>query len=154
MSVKHVTHTGSCLCKGVMFEVTGKLNDVAVCHCDQCRKTSGHYAAYIIVPSTQMEMLRFETLEWFESMDGVTKGFCADCGSSLFWNLKGRDGWSVCAGAFDHATGVKVNFHGFTSEKGDYYDISDGRPQAPQFDVGFTTSSLTSKKPTNTDNEK
>ena len=154
MSVKHVTHTGSCLCKGVMFEVTGKLNDVAVCHCDQCRKTSGHYAAYIIVPSTQMEMLRFETLEWFESMDGVTKGFCADCGSSLFWNLKGRDGWSVCAGDFDHATGVKVNFHGFTSEKGDYYDISDGRPQAPQFDVGFTTSSLTSKKPTNTDNEK
>jgi hypothetical protein len=124
-----------------MFEVTGKINDVVTCHCDQCRKTSGHFTAFIIVPSTQMEMLRFETLTWFESMDEVTKGFCTACGSSLFWNLKGRDGWSVSAGAFDYQTGSKINYHCFTSEKGDYYDICDGRPQAPQFDVGITTTS-------------
>jgi hypothetical protein len=137
-----------------MFEVTGKLNNAVACHCDQCRKTSGHYAASIIVPTMQMEMLRFETLAWYDSMDGVSKGFCTDCGSSLFWNLKGRDGWSVSAGAFDGPTNSKINYHCFTSEKGDYYDISDGRPQAPQFDVGFTASSLTSKKPTDTNNEK
>ncbi len=133
-----IIHTGSCLCKGVMFEVIAPLNNVVTCHCTQCRKTSGHYAASIIVPTAKMELLRFETLKWFPSMDGVSKGFCADCGSSLFWQLEGRDGWSVSAGAFDDPTGVKVNYHCFTSEKGDYYDISDGCPQAPQFDIDVT----------------
>lgn len=85
-----------------------------------------------------MEVLRFETLEWFHSMAGVNKGFCTACGSSLFWQLDGRDGWNVSAGAFDGPTGVKTNYHCFTSEKGDYYEIPDNRPQAPQFDVEVT----------------
>jgi hypothetical protein len=135
----HKKHTGSCLCKGVMFEVVAPLNNAVACHCSQCRKTSGHYNCTIIVPSTQMEVLRFDTLKWFHSMEGVNKGFCGACGSSLFWQLDGRDGWSVSAGAFDEPTGVKTNYHCFTSEKGDYYEISDGRPEAPQFDIDVTT---------------
>jgi hypothetical protein len=104
-----------------------------------------------------MEVLQFSTLKWFDSMDEVTKGFCEDCGSSLFWNLKGRDGWSVSAGAFDGITGVNINYHCFTSEKGDYYDIEDGRPHAPQFDVEpLTAIRPQGKRPaksTNTNNE-
>jgi hypothetical protein len=151
-------HTGSCLCKGVMFEVMAPLNNVDTCHCTQCRKTSGHIGASIIVPSAQMEILRFETLKWFKSMDAVSKGFCNDCGSTLFWNFQGRDGWSVSAGAFDKPTGVKINCHYFTSEKGDYYDISDGRPQAELFDVDFSRIKRTMDqgptKSKNTNNER
>lgn len=36
-----VQTTGSCLCKGVLFEVAGKLNPILACHCMQCSKTSG-----------------------------------------------------------------------------------------------------------------
>ena len=36
---------GSCLCGQVEFEADEPLRPVLACHCSQCRKTSGHYAA-------------------------------------------------------------------------------------------------------------
>ena len=33
--------TGSCLCGGVSFTIEGPLRGVVVCHCGQCRKTTG-----------------------------------------------------------------------------------------------------------------
>jgi hypothetical protein len=128
-------YSASCLCRGVVFEVTGDLNEVVACHCSQCRKTSGHFGASIQVPASQLELLRHDTLAWYESTDQASKGFCTDCGSSLFWNLAGRDGWSVSAGAFDTAIPVQLSHHCFTSEKGDYYSLKDGLPQAPLFDL-------------------
>lgn len=130
-------YSGSCLCKGVAFEVAEKLNEVVACHCAQCRKTSGHFAAWIHVPALQIELLRYDTLEWFDSMDQASKGFCAECGSSLFWSLEGRDGWSIAAGSFDTPLPATLSHHCFTSEKGDYYSLEDGLPQAPQFDLEF-----------------
>ncbi len=38
-----MTHTGSCLCGAVTYEVRGDLRPSVACHCSQCRKTSGHY---------------------------------------------------------------------------------------------------------------
>ena len=37
--------TGSCLCKGVTFEIPGELRSIIACHCSQCAKTSGNFAA-------------------------------------------------------------------------------------------------------------
>lgn len=34
--------TGSCLCTAVQYEVSGPLRSVLYCHCEQCRRTSGH----------------------------------------------------------------------------------------------------------------
>ena len=33
--------TGSCLCGGVRYEVTGELRDMEHCHCSMCRKIHG-----------------------------------------------------------------------------------------------------------------
>ncbi len=150
------TYAGSCLCKGVTFEVTGPLQDFQTCHCIQCRKTSGHYAANVTVSSLQMELLRYDSLKWFTSMDQVEKGFCSDCGSSLFWSFAGRDGWNVAAGVFDDQLDAKISHHSFTAEKSDYYTLDDGLPQAPLFDleVSVKPSFYPKPKPTHkTDNE-
>lgn len=34
--------TGSCLCTAVQYEVSGPLRSVLYCHCEQCRRASGH----------------------------------------------------------------------------------------------------------------
>ena len=39
------THSGSCLCGAVAYEVTGELRNAVGCHCGQCRKMTGHYLA-------------------------------------------------------------------------------------------------------------
>jgi hypothetical protein len=41
--------TGSCLCKGIRFEISGTHSKVIVCHCSLCRKTSGTSSACYIV---------------------------------------------------------------------------------------------------------
>jgi hypothetical protein len=69
---------------------------------------------------------------WFSSSPKVRRGFCARCGSSLFWDPPHRDWIAVAMGAFDGPTGTALNLHIFVADKGDYYEIGDGLPQNPQ----------------------
>jgi len=70
-----------------------------------------------------------EHLSWFRSSEKVQRGFCSRCGSSLFFEPFHRDWIGVAMGAFDTPTGSRLDLHIFVSEKGDYYDITDGLPQ-------------------------
>ena len=128
-------YKGSCECRDVTFEVTGQLRPVIACHCDQCRKSSGHFWASTYAPSENINITSGRALSWFQSTDVVRKGFCRTCGSSLFWKLDGRNGLSISGGAFDDAIPAKLEKHIFVSEKGCYYEITDGLPQADQFDL-------------------
>ena len=58
------------------------------------------------------------------------RGFCADCGSSLFWDAPGRGYIAIAAGSVDGDTGVRTAAHWYTSQKGDWYDLpDDGLPR-------------------------
>ncbi len=46
---------------------------------------------------------------------------------------------SIFAGTIDGATGLRTAGHIFVADKGDYYDISDGLPQAVHDDPALTT---------------
>lgn len=122
---------GSCLCGGVRFAVDGLLNDVAACHCSQCRKQSGHYWAAATVPRATLSMIADEPLRWYQSSASARRGFCAQCGSFLFWEPTGSDRIDIAMGAFDGPTGTRLETHIFVAEKGDYYDVSDTLPQHP-----------------------
>jgi len=71
-------------------------------------------------------------ITWFQSSEKVRRGFCATCGSSLFWDPPHKDWIAVAMGAFDGPTGTRLNKHIFVADKGDYYDIGDGLPQNRQ----------------------
>jgi len=129
------TYKGSCECGDVRFVVTGTMRDIIACHCEQCRKSSGHYWASTNLDKAQVEITHGRTLTWFQSTDAVRKGFCRTCGSSLFWKIEGQDRLSISAGAFDSPLPVRLTKHIFVSEKRDYYDITDDLPQADQFDL-------------------
>lgn len=122
--------TGSCLCGGVTFELHGDLRPSVACHCVQCRKTSGHYVSATQVGPDQLTITKDETLTWFRSSAEAERGFCARCGSSLFWRHAADQGRiSVMSGTIDGDTGITTDKHIFTAFKGDYYDIADDLPQ-------------------------
>ena len=126
-----MTHRGSCLCGGVRFTVEGDLPAGDACHCVQCRKSSGHYFASTDVPR---EALVFESdagLRWYRSSEKVRRGFCGECGASLFWDPIGRPKIAIAMGAFDGPTHSSLHMHIFVAEKGDYYEIADGLPLQP-----------------------
>ncbi len=120
---------GSCQCGRIRFEVTAAMTSPMACHCVQCRKQSGHYFASANVPRSALALEGAEHLRWYASSPGVRRGFCAHCGSWLFWEPVGRSWTSVALGAIDGATGLALERHIFVAEKGDYYEIGDGLPQ-------------------------
>ena len=120
----------SCLCGEVRFSVAGPVGEITACHCTQCRKTSGHFAASFDVAA--LDFVARGTLAEYVKPGGGVRGFCSRCGSSLWF--RSRDGdVSVEAGAVDGPTGARLAGHIFTSDKGDYYAISDGLPQAKEW---------------------
>jgi hypothetical protein len=112
--------------------VDGELEPPDACHCSQCRRQSGHYWVSTNVPRDAIRVEGEENVTWYRSSEKVRRGFCATCGSVLFWDPIGRDKISVAMGAFDKPTGTHLAVHIFVADKGDYYDIADGVPQKQQ----------------------
>jgi hypothetical protein len=112
---------GSCLCGQVRFTLDEPLRAVIACHCSQCRKTSGHFWAATAVPLDRFHLTEAAGLRWFQSSSEARRGFCQNCGSSLFWQPTGEDRISVAAGALDGPTGLQITEHWFTEDAGDYY---------------------------------
>jgi hypothetical protein len=127
---------GSCLCGAVRIEVQGEFERLPeACHCTQCRKQTGHFLAAINVRREALFIHGAEHVKWYQSSEKVQRGFCSNCGSTLFWNptIDGYKWTGVAMGTFDSPTGVRLAKHTFVGDKGDYYEIDDGLPQSQAF---------------------
>jgi hypothetical protein len=124
--------TGSCLCGGVAFEITGPMRPVVGCHCSQCRKQSGHFGAFTACDNGDLHFTAKDSLSWYRASEAAVRGFCKNCGSLLFWKGDGRTYTSITAGSINGKTDLKIEGHIFCADKGDYYDILDGDYQRPQ----------------------
>jgi len=114
---------GRCLCGAVTFKITGKLRNVLVCHCSQCRRSSGHlWAATAAVEAIEIDCQN--TLSWYRSSSKAKRGFCRRCGSSLFWQLDGSTSMSVAAGSLDVPTGLSTQEHIYFDHASDYYTVN------------------------------
>jgi hypothetical protein len=80
-----------------------------------------------------MSFTRKDGLRWFRSSKTTRRGFCGDCGSSLFWVPEGEGRTVVAAGAIDTPTDLQTKAHVFMADKGDYYAVADGLPQCLGF---------------------
>jgi hypothetical protein len=124
---------GRCDCGEVCFEIEEVRKSVTICHCRQCRRTSGHVWASTKAPYDTLHFLKDEGLTWYASSGFAKRGFCKFCGSSLFYRMNDEDGIGIAAGCLDGPTGTQVGKHIFVKDKGDYYEIDDGAPQIERF---------------------
>ena len=127
--------SGGCLCGGVRYQITGECRDIINCHCENCRRTHGHIAAYTSLRQSQLKLICQRTLQWYHDESPDTfRGFCNCCGASLFWDARDDRGKiAVAAGSLDDSHELKTIGHIFVSEAGKYYEIDDA---LPCFDAG------------------
>ncbi len=125
-------HEGSCLCGAIQFTVSGQLGAGEMCHCQQCRQWTGHIYASTEVPRVALSIKDDSRLKWYHSSAKIRRGFCADCGSPMLFDPidQQKHSWiAIALGCFTTPTGVQIEQHIFTTEKGDYYEIPAGAKQ-------------------------
>jgi hypothetical protein len=139
-----VTTSGGCLCGAVRYEVRGPLREVLACHCQECRRWSGHFWAATAASKGDLALLEDRGLRWVQSPrsdEHARRGFCSECGSSLFYEAPGRETISISPGTLDGPTGLRTGAHWYVSQAGDYYELpEDGLPRHERGGEGDYTS--------------
>ena len=116
---------GACLCGAVKYKVKGQLRPVVYCHCEQCRRTSGHFVAATAAAKDDLIIDSEDALVWYQSSDIARRGFCKVCGSSLFWSPEADAHVSIMAGSLNQPSNLHAIEHIFINNKGDYYELND-----------------------------
>jgi hypothetical protein len=128
-----VRASGGCLCGAVTYEVRGPLRDVLTCRCVECRRWSGHVFAATTARREHLALVESRGLRWIaspESESHAERGFCCECGSSLFWDAPGRETVCIAAGSLDEPTGLRLIGHVYVSQTADYDELpEDGLPR-------------------------
>jgi hypothetical protein len=76
--------------------------------------------------SDDLRLITDTGLRWIDSPQSAAharRGFCGECGSSLFWDAPDRDTISIAAGTLDAPTGLRTVEQIYTEDAGDYYEI-------------------------------
>ncbi len=126
---------GSCLCRGVRFEIDGRLGRSSHCHCSMCRKAHGAaFGSYAEARADQFRVVAGEALiARYRSSPGVERTFCSRCGSTLqFISAKLPGVVDVALGALDDDPGVRPTHHIFVASKAPWFEITDGLPRHPE----------------------
>ena len=89
-----------------------------------------------MVEKNKIQFVNDAGLKWYRSSNEARRGFCQECGASLFWERLGASTISIAAGMFDLAHGIKTIGHIYFSDKPEYYEIVDDLPKFPQSSAG------------------
>ena len=77
---------GSCLCQEVRYEYNDQINEVAICHCNQCKRAQG--TPFVTNAPINTKSFSFtqgsEFVKEFFSSSNKKRVFCGNCGSPFY----------------------------------------------------------------------
>jgi hypothetical protein len=82
-----------------------------------------------------LEFAEDRGLRWIDSPDSeyaARRGFCSECGSSLFWRVPRSDRVSLAAGCLEGPTGLETTGQIWVDSAGDYYELDERVPSRPR----------------------
>lgn len=128
--------SGQCLCGNVTFVATGDIKRVSACYCGMCRVQNGGGAFYGAELNGDLIIKKDKGLKWFAASDKAERGFCENCGSSLFWRSNAAPSYyDVSLGALDDVSTLKLDAHIFVDDCAPYQVIPENAPHFTQADV-------------------
>ena len=100
-------YTGGCQCGAVRYRVAGALSDPHLCHCRMCQKAAGNYFMPLAGARRDAFTVTRGEPAWFHSSDPVRRGFCAQCGTPLFFDdTTSSDHIAITLGSLDDPAAV------------------------------------------------
>lgn len=124
------SYAGGCLCGRVRYRAAGAARNACFCHCSSCRRATGApMVPWATFAAQEFSIVRGE-LAQYRSSPGVSRGFCAACGSSLTY---GRDDHAdeidVTLSSLDEPAMLVPEMHVWVQDKLPWVVIADGRTQ-------------------------
>lgn len=114
--------TGKCLCGAVTFTAENVDPHVHACHCSMCRGWTGGPMMAASVGS--VEFTGEDKIKRYQSSDWAERGFCAECGTSLFYHMKAPSTYMMATGCFDDAEQFSLAGEIYVDEKPSGYDFA------------------------------
>lgn len=117
--------TGGCRCGAVRYDATGSPEHRSICHCDDCRKSSGSFmVGWALFPDDSVTVTGAPTT--YESSPGTFRQFCGTCGTGLFYRNE-----AIFPGRIDIQTATLDDLHALPPQA--RIQIAD----APRWMAGF-----------------
>lgn len=128
---------GGCLCGNVRYEVTLTEDEFAVCHCSMCRKWSAGPMMCVHCTGDDVTWKNDTGLRWFRSSEWAERGFCATCGSSLFYRLANQPETMlvVSVESLDEPGDIKLTQHIFADQQPERYAFADNERRLSEAEV-------------------
>jgi hypothetical protein len=93
--------TGGCLCGALRYEAAVSESENWYCHCRMCQKATGSVVSTsALIKKSQLRMLK-GTAKFYQSSTDIERGFCANCGSPMFFRPIKEDWISILSGTLD-----------------------------------------------------
>jgi hypothetical protein len=87
-------------------------------------RRSSNFAAYAVASLDDFKITRgADKLKWYESSSKARRGFCPDCGSSIFKDNLDGERIVLSVGALNPPIGLGPLKDIFTESKGDWYEL-------------------------------
>lgn len=137
-----MTVTGGCQCGAVRYRSSALMDNAHICHCRMCQKAVGNFfAALVGAPNGELVWTRGAPAT-FASSDLAERGFCAQCGTPLFYRSIGGTRTGLTIGSLDDPSvappHVQVGMEG-------RYPFMDGLCSLP--DSGATEDDMAEEAP-------
>ena len=128
---------GGCLCGRVEFQVSGPFESFHICHCSQCRRSTGSaHASNIFSASDKITWLKGQELvkRFDPDVPGsmISKSFCSHCGSLVPYISASSGKLVIPAGSLNGDPTIRPQDNIFWKNRADWYDSVS---EAPRYDA-------------------
>ncbi|MFB2551102.1 GFA family protein [Ensifer soli] len=114
--------TGGCQCGAIRYAGPVRPGDAHLCHCRMCQKAvGGLFAALVGTVAGEFRFTR-GTPSAFRSSAHVERGFCAACGTPLFYRETVEGHMSVTIGSLDDPQAMMPAFQVGTEARMSWFD--------------------------------
>ena len=118
---------GHCHCGAIEYEVAGTPQHVALCHCEDCRRSAGApMVSWAAFAEDEFKVTKGEP-KTFNSSGLAMRSFCGDCGSPTYLVVeRALTTAYVFTGLLDQTSDLRPKVHGWTTTKHAWVEITEG----------------------------
>tara|TARA_R110002072_G_scaffold135045_7_gene276146 strand:+ start:1522 stop:1929 length:408 start_codon:yes stop_codon:yes gene_type:complete len=126
-------YLGGCHCGAIRYEIEGEPLTHALCHCSDCRRSSGApMVGWTMYPEASVKVTKGNPVV-YESSENGRRQFCRDCGTGLFYsNAEMLPGLiDIQSATYDEPESVPARIHIQTAERLSWMEAAH---ELPAFD--------------------